>query len=74
MTDELQQYREEIGAKEYKKIQSNYCNKSRRILQNNLRSSRDHYENSQEKLKAIKEKYKNGLTEDILKKFVNKIF
>lgn len=72
--EELQQYREEIGAKEYKRIRSNYCNKSRRILQNNSRSSGARYENSEKKLKAIKEKYKNGITEDVLKKFVSEIF
>ena len=49
----------------------NYCNKSSRIRNYNLRASRKHYENSEEKLEQIKEKYKNGVTMDILKEFVS---
>ena len=60
----------EIGQKEYRKIQMNYCNKSARIRNYNLRVSRQHYENSEEKLERIKEKYKNGVTMDSLKKFI----
>ena len=69
--DELREYQSEIGQKEYKKLQMNYCNKSARIRNYNLRASRQHYENSEERLKAIKEKYKNGVTMDILKEFFN---
>ena len=69
--DELREYQSEIGQKEYKKFQTNYCNKSARIRNYNLRASRKHYENSKEKLEQIKEKYKNGVTMDILKEFVS---
>ena len=69
--DELREYRHEIGQKEYRKLQMNYCNKSARIRNYNLRASRKHYENSEEKLEQIKEKYKNGVTMDILKEFVS---
>ena len=48
----------------------NYCNKSARIRDYNLRASRKHYDNSEEKLEQIKEKYKNGVTMDILKEFI----
>ena len=48
-----------------------YCNKSARIKNYNLRASGKHYENSKEKLEQIKEKYKNGVTMDILEEFVN---
>lgn len=48
----------------------NYCNKSARIRNYNLRASGKHYENSEEKLERIKEKYKNGVTMDILNKFI----
>lgn len=68
---ELREFKKQIGRDEYKKIQMCYCNKSKRLLTNNSRASRKKYENSEEKIKAIKEKYKNGVTEDILKKFVN---
>lgn len=69
--EELREYQHEIGQKEYRKFQMNYCNKSARIRNYNLRVSGKHYENSEEKLEQIKEKYKNGITMDILKEFVS---
>ena len=69
--DELREYQIKIGQKEYKKVQMYYCNKSARIRNYNLRASRKHYENSEEKLEQIKEKYKNGVTMDILKEFAS---
>ena len=68
--EELREYQHEIGQKEYKKIQTNYCKKSARIRDYNLRASGKHYENSEEKLEQIKEKYKNGVTMDILQEFI----
>ena len=68
--EELREYQLKIGQKEYRKIQMNYCNKSARIRNYNLRVSRQQYENSEEKLERIKEKYKNGVTMDSLKKFI----
>ena len=68
--DELREYQSEIGQKEYRKFQMNYFNKSAKIRNYNLRASRKHYENSEERLKEIKEKYKNGVTMDILNKFI----
>ena len=68
--DELREYQSEIGQKEYRKFQMNYCNKSAKIRNYNLRASRKHYANSEERLKEIKEKYKNGVTMDILNKFI----
>lgn len=68
--EKLRKYQRQIGLKEYKKLQMNYCNKSARIRYYNLRASRQHYENSEEKLEQIKEKYKNGVTMDILKEFI----
>lgn len=69
LDNELREYRSKIGNEKFKKIQINYCIKSKRIRDNNLRSSRKHYENSEERLMEIKEKYKNGVTMDILKEF-----
>ena len=51
---ELREYRSEIGKEKFKKIQTNYCNKSARIRNYNLRASRKHYKNSEEKLVEIK--------------------
>ena len=67
---ELSEYRSEIGKEKFKKIQINYCIKSKKIRDNNLRAIRKHYKNSEERLMEIKEKYKNGVTMDILKEFV----
>ena len=69
--EELREYQRQIGSKEYRKLQMNYCNKSTRIRNYNLRASRQRYANSEERLKEIKEKYKNGVTMDILKEFVS---
>ena len=66
---ELREYQSEIGKEKYRKIQTNYCIKSKKIRDNNLRASRKHYKNSEERLMEIKEKYKNGVTTDILKEF-----
>lgn len=67
---ELREYQSEIGKEKFRKIQIKYCIKSKRIRDNNLRASRKRYENSEEKLMEIKEKYKNGVTTEILKEFV----
>ena len=53
---ELREYQHEIGLKEYKKFQINFCNKSARIRNYNLRASGKHYDNSEEKIREIKEK------------------
>lgn len=68
--EELREYQIQIGSKEYRKVQMNHCNKSARIRNYNLRLSRQHYENSEERLKQIKEKYKNGVTKEILSEWI----
>ena len=72
--EELREFQHEIGQKEYRKLQINYCIKSKKIRDNNLRASRKHYENSEERLKEIKEKYKNGVTKEILTKWMGEYF
>ena len=73
LDNELREYRSKIGNEKFRKIQINYCIKSKRIRDNNLRASRKHYKNSEEKLVEIKEKYKNGVTMDIFKEFVREL-
>ena len=68
--EELREYQRQIGSKEYRKVQMNYCNKSARIRGYNLRASKKHYENSEQRLKEIKEKYKNGVTKEILSEWI----
>lgn len=71
--EELREYQMEIGQKEYRRILSYTCNRSARIRDNDLRASGKHYENTPEKLEAIKEKYRNGVTDDIMKEFESKL-
>lgn len=68
--EELREYQRQIGSKEYRKVQMNYCNKSARLRDYNLRASRKNYENSEERLKEIKEKYNNGVTKEILSEWI----
>ena len=68
--EELREYQRQISSKEYKRVQMNYCNKSARIRDYNLRASKKHYENSEQRLKEIKEKYKNGVTKEILSEWI----
>ena len=68
--EELREYQRQISSKEYKKVQMYYCNKSARIRDYNLRASKKHYENSEQRLKEIKEKYKNGVTKEILSEWI----
>ena len=64
--EELRAYQERIGAKQYRALYMYETNKSIRWQKNNIRYSRKHYVNSEEKLNAIKQKYKNGVTKEIL--------
>ena len=68
--EELREYQRQIGSKEYRKVQTYYCNKSASIRDYNLRASKKHYENSEQRLKEIKEKYKNGVTKEILSEWI----
>lgn len=70
---ELREWQLEIGQKEYRRILTYVCNRSARIRDNDLRASGKHYENTPEKLEAIKEKYRNGVTDDIMKEFESKL-
>ena len=68
--EELREYQRQISSKEYRKVQMNYCNKSARLRDYNVRASRKNYENNEERLKEIKEKYKNGVTKEILSEWI----
>ena len=65
---ELRRYQKQIGAEEYRKqyqslyLQAKYTKEKR--------YSGRVYENSPEKLQAIKEKYKNGITNEILEEII----
>ena len=65
---ELREYQHEIGQKEYKKFQTNYCNKSARLRDYNLRASRQRYENSEEKSLISSDYARNWICDFILGK------
>lgn len=60
---ELKEYQNQIGVKEYSKQYHKIYNLSK--ITNKRFSGKD-YENSEERLNEIKEKYKNGVTKEIL--------
>lgn len=63
---ELTAYRNLIGHEVYDKQYKALYNQSR----HNKRYSELHYTNDKIKLEAIKEKYKNGVSDDIIKEMV----
>ena len=70
--EELKAYQERLGAKQYRALYLYETNKVRRLTRNNIRNSGTHYVNSEEKLNAIKEKYKNGVTQEIMEEWLGK--
>lgn len=64
--EELRVYQEKIGIKRYRDLYLYESNKVRRLTNSNVRYSGENYVNSAEKLNAIKEKYNNGVTKEIL--------
>lgn len=61
--DELTLYRKQIGDKAYRR---QYETLYRFAEQSKHRHSGEEYENSQEKLKQIKEKYRNGVSTSVI--------
>ena len=70
--EELKAYQERLGAKQYRALYLYEANKVRRLTRNNIRNSGTHYVNLEEKLNAIKEKYKNGVTQEIMEEWLGK--
>lgn len=73
LDDEIEKYKQEIGVDKFREEYAYIYNLSDRIKKNELRYSRKRYGNSQQVLELIKDKYKNGVTEDILNEFYNKL-
>ena len=69
---ELRAYQKRIGAKQYRTLYLYEANKVRRLTRNDIRHSGTHYVNSAEKLDAIKQKYKNGVTQEIMEEWLGK--
>ena len=70
--EELKDYQERIGAERYRDLYLYETNKVRRLTKSNARYSGKHYVNSVEKLNAIKQKYKNGVTQEIIEEWLGK--
>lgn len=68
MDKELLAYRDVIGEKEFRLEYYKLYSEPRNTP--DKRYSGKRYENSPEKLKAIKEKYKNGVTEEHIKEML----
>ena len=70
--EELKDYQERIGAERYRDLYLYETNKVRRLTKSNERYSGKHYANSVEKLNAIRQKYKNGVTQEIIEEWLGK--
>lgn len=70
--DELGEYQIRLGVEQYRALYLYEANKARRLMRNNIRQSRKNYVNSKEKLNTIKEKYKNGVTQEIIEEWLKK--
>lgn len=68
--EELAEYRKRIGPKEYKKEYEYFYSQA---SSKKSRFSKKDYENSPEKLKQIKEKYKNGISKEIINEWINNL-
>ena len=68
--EELAEYRNRIGPGKYKnQYISLYCE----AMHKKSRFSKKDYENSPEKLKQIKEKYKNGVSKETINEWINNL-
>ena len=72
--EELRVYQKRLGAEQYRALYLYESNKVRRLMRNNIRQSGKDYVNSKEKLNAIKEKYKNGVTQEIMEEWLGGYF
>ena len=70
--EELRNYQERLGAEQNRALYLYEANNVRRLTRNNIRQSGKDYVNSKEKLNAIKEKYKNGVTQEIMEEWLGK--
>ena len=68
---ELEDYRLEIGSKEYTREYNLIQMRTVYKMKQDIRDSGLKYKNSDDKIKDIKEKYKNGVTKDILKEWLS---
>ena len=62
--EELREYQEKIGRDKYRKQYHLLYQRTKEA--GNKRYSGEHYENTPEKLNRIKEKYKNGVSQEMI--------
>lgn len=68
---ELRELRDRLGEKEFRRAYQRLYQDVRNAP--NKRYSGKHYENSPEKLKAIREKYRNGVTKEQINKMLEEL-
>ena len=68
--NELRAYQQKIGAKEYERQYHRLYSEAKQC---NKRYSEREYENPPDKLKALREKYKNGVTDKTVREMVDKL-
>ena len=71
--DELRAYRDTIGADEYQKEYMYFYIATRQKMKVDIRHSKKRYVNSEQKLNEIKEKYKHGVTDEILAEWLGSV-
>lgn len=73
MSDEITEWHKEVGEKEYHRQYSRIWETSKYIQKTNVRASKLNYTNNKKKLDNIKEKYKNGVSDEMISDWINSI-
>lgn len=73
MSDEITEWHRRVGNKEYHREYSRQYERSKYIKENNTRASNLSYTNDKEKIKNIKDKYKNGISDEFISSWINSI-
>lgn len=68
--DELDEYRLSVGIEIYEKEYNIIYSRTVYRTSHNIRHSGQEYKNNDDKIKNIKEKYKKGVTDDILNEWL----
>ena len=66
----LKEYKEQIGEREYQHQYSSIYYLTKYRYEHDIRCSHSKYRNDENKINEIKEKYKNGVTDEILKEWL----
>ena len=73
MSDEITEWHKEVGELEFHKEYSRQYERSKYLRQTNVRASKLNYTNDKKKLDQIKNKYKNGVSDEMISDWINSI-